>query len=250
MPNHQTPTQLPPPRMKTSTKMALAIMAGMVVAGAYVPWAPPPSGWVLLGVVVYVGLPLLVMVFHDLSELRQARMLVRHLDAYGEIGQDPEAWLDVKYEPLASEHIARWRRWFPWLLGILAVMVLAALLGAPRFVLIILAVIAFGREFFLAVNVIEWLVPANWSELTTSEQLRLRLNYLTFGLAMATIASGVVAIAIYLFFISDETLSWRHFAFAGFYGLLVWPCGRAAIRLLHQAVRRRPAEDRPAERPV
>ena len=240
----------PPPKWKRSTKTALAVIGGIMLAGLAVPRAPPPSGWVLIAVVVYLGLPLVVMVINDLSELRQSRILFRNLDVYPPTEEDPVQWFDVKYEPLAAEHIARWRRWFPWLLGILAAMALAAVAGLPAFVFIGLLIVGFGRELFLAVNVLEWLVPANWMGLSAAERLRLRLCLLVSALATGVISLGIVGVVYYLFFVSDERLSWRQFAFAAVYGMVVWPCGRAFVRFARKAFRRVPPDERPAERPV
>lgn len=228
----------------------MAILAGILLTALTLPWFPSPSGWILLVAAIYIGLPMILMVINDLSALRQARMLARNLEVFPPTPEDPVAWFDVKFEALAAEHMRRWRRWFPWLLGLLAIALVAALVDAPLSVVVALGLIGLGRETFLAVNVLEWLVPANWSHLSLAERLRLRLCLLFVAVITGAIAAGVLAFIYYLFFIRAEPLRWNVFAFTGVYGMLAWPCGAASIRCFRRVFRRIPPDERPSERPV
>lgn len=244
--------RLPPPGVCRSTKVAAAILFGIVLAGLAVPWFPSPAGWILFVVVIYVGIPMLLMVVNDLIKLRQDRMLVRNLEVFPPSPEDPDLWVDIKFAPLSLEHVVRWRRWFPWLLAMLGMMLLAGLAHQPwsPAAIVCLCLIGFGREILLGVNVLRWMVPATWMQLTTAEQVRLRLWLLLMAIVTGAIAFGVVGIVYFLFFVSGEPWRWNQFAFAGFYGLLVWPCGRACIHFCRQALRHIPPDERKSERPV
>lgn len=177
-------------------------------------------------------------------------MLVRNLDVFPPAARDEGRWLSVNFQPLAAEHISRWRRWFPWLLVIIVVIVLAASAGAPPVLIAALVAIGFGREFYLAVNVVEWLVPSNWPGLSQAERLRIRICLLAMATISGAIALGVVGIVYFLFFESDQPVKWNQLAFLGTYGLLAWPAGRASVKFARKALRRVPPEERLAERGV
>lgn len=190
------------------------------------------------------------MIANDLSVLRQSRLLAKNVEVYLPSDAEEEAWFSVDQLPLAAEHIARWRRWFPWLTGSLVVTGLLILVGAPVILTLLFAAIGLGREVFLAVNVLEWMVPANWFALTRWEKLRLRVIWLTSALALEVIALGVIALAFYFFFVSNEPLSWRHFAFTAVYGSAALPSGIGCYRLLRKALRSVPPSEASAERPI
>ena len=240
----------PPPGMQKSTKVAIAILAGSLLSGLILPWSPEGAGWLWLVVVIYVCIPMLLMVITDLSRLRQDRMLARNLEVFPPTAEDPELWFDIKYAPLAMEHVTRWRRWFPWAATMLVIAMGVTLFREPwSYALAIsLTLIAFTPEVLLAVNVLRWMVPVVWQTLTVAEQVRLRICLLLMSAVMGAISAGVIGVVYLLFFVSAEPLSWRQFAFTAFYGTLVWPCGKACIRYFWQAVRRMPPDDRKSER--
>ena len=243
------PFRPPPPPMRRSTKTALCILGGIAVAGATVPWMPSPSGLILLVVVVYVALPMLMLVVNDFIELRQERMLMRHLDVYGAGPDDPDLWVAVQYRPLAQEHLQPWRRWYRWLVASLGLVAAGGLLGAPVTIVAIVAAIALGREVFLAANVMEWLTPGDWPALTPAERMRLRACLLLMGLTGALIALLVASILVWMF-VFVRPIRWNVFAFAACYGVFGFVAAVRGMHLLKQALRTLPPDERKAERPV
>lgn len=238
--------------MQGSTKVGMAILVGMLLGGFLLPWAPTGSGWIYLMAVVYVGLPVSVMIANDLAKLRQARSLVRNLELYPATEEDPISWADVKHHPLATEYVERWRRWFPWLLSTLGAIVIAALARQPwsPYIIGLLATVGLGREFYLAVNVVQRWVPSVWHELTGVERLRLRFCLLAMVLASGAVALGIVGLAYFFLVIDDQPLSWRHIAFFAAYGIFALVGAVHCVRYCRQLLRPVPPEERPSEREV
>ena len=239
----------PPPKMPPSTRKAIAILLGVATAGLAVRWFPSPSGWILLVVIIYVGIPLAVMVLNYIVKLRMNRMLARRVELFPPTPDEPSGMIKIEFAPLAMEYVARWRRWSPWLLVMLAATVTAGFAGRTWFPLVVvLLLVALGCEFFLAANVLEWMVPAAWILLSRPEQVRLRVCVVLMGMVNGTIAFGFAGVIVFLFFISGEPWTWRIFAFTLVYGSLVWPCGKASFRFLRRAMRRIPCDDPDAAR--
>jgi hypothetical protein len=239
----------PPPSMTRSTKVALAMVAGVILGGFAVPWFPYPAGWIYFCVVVYVAIPLLLMVVLDLSRLRQERILVRNLEVFPPQAHGEAPWVNVDQRPIADEYVTRWRRWSRWLAGLVAFAAVIAVLGVPLGVVLIPAVIGLAREAFLAVNVLEWLTPANWQQLNRFEQWRLRACLAAMTVVNASIALAILAIVVYLF-VFIRPLQWNYFAFSLLTGMLAIACARRSYRYFGRLRQAAPANEEASERPV
>jgi len=238
-----------PPPMDRSTKVALAIVAGVIVGGFATPWFPYPAGWIYFVVVVYVAIPLLLMAVLDLSRLRQQRLLARNLEVFPPASDGDVPWVNVGQQPIADENVVRWRRWSRWFAGILALSVALAVFRVPLGVVLIPAVIALTAEAFLIVNVLEWLVPANWRKLTRWEQWRLRAWLAAMTVLNASIVFAIAALVVYLFAF-NRPIRWNLFAFTLFFGSFAVRCAMLCYRYFGQLRRAVPAHDETSERPV
>jgi hypothetical protein len=237
-----------PPSIDRSTKAAMAIVAGILLAGLATPWFPYPAGWIFVVVVVYVVVPLLIMVVLDLSHLRQLRMLARHLEVIPPETEHDHPWINVDQPPLADEYLTRWRSWSRWFGALLVCAALMAALKLPWGVALIPALIGLGAEAFLVVNVLECLVPANWHRLSRREQWRLRACLAAMVVVNASIALAIVATVVFLFV--NVPLRWNHFVFTFCFGMLAITCAKRTCRYFGQLRRAVPPDEERAERPV
>ena len=238
-----------PPSMESSTKVGLAIVAGVILGGFATPWFPYPAGWIYFVVVVYVAVPLLLMVVLDLSRLRQQTILARNLEVFAPESDCEAPWVNIDHQPVADEYVARWRRWSRWLAGLVALATVLAVLGVPLGVVSIPALIALTTEAFFVVNVLEWLVPASWRKLSRWEQWRLRAWLAGMTVLNASIALAIAAIVVCLFGF-DRPLRWNHFAFALLFGTLAVRCAGRCYKNFEQLKRAVPVDDETSERPV
>jgi hypothetical protein len=235
--------------MEGSTKVALAIVAGILLGGFATPWFPSPAGWIYFAVVVYLAIPLMLMAVLDLSRLRQQRILARNLEVFPPESDGEEPWVNVDQQPIADEYVLRWRRWSRWFAASMALAVVLAALRVPLGVVLIPALIALTREAFLIVNVLEWLVQVNWWRLTRWERWRLRAWLAAMTVLNASIALGIAALVVYLFGF-NRPVRWNHFAFALLFGLLAVRCAGRCFECFGQLRRAVPANEETSGRPV
>jgi hypothetical protein len=238
-----------PPAMEGSTKVALAIVAGVILGGFAVPWFPYPAGWIYFVAIVYLAIPLTLMVVLDLSRLRQLRIVARNLEVFPPVAQGEAPWVNIDSQPIADEYLTRWRRWSRWLAGSLGLAVLMPVLRIPVGVALIPAVIGLTREAFLVANVLEWLVPTTWAGLTRWERFRLRACVAIIAVVNATIALVVLAIVISLF-VFERPIRPNYFAFTFFFGMLAVACALRSYRYFERLRQAVPSGHEESERPV
>lgn len=236
---------LPTPQLERSTKIALVVLAAVLVFCVLAIWLPSPAGWIAALLFLYVGGTSTVLIVSDFGKLRQDRLFTRRASLLEPTPDDPDVRVVLDIKALTVDQLRPWRAWRKWF-GLIAIAAIVIYLVAPdasvRIVAGVLLALGWLRDLQLATRVLDTLPKSVWSGLSKLERGWLRAHAVLIGVVMISIWLGVVAIVAYMFS-GHIPVRWNTFAFALLYGWMALAAMKAGRRWIAMAFRAQPGHE-------
>jgi hypothetical protein len=241
-----TPDAPPYPTLARSARLSLWVLAGVLAFCVASIWLPPPSGAIAITLFVLIGGALSIVVLKDVATLREDRRVWRRLhwaDApAGTVAPEP-ARLVLDLADLKHEHVARWRRWRPWCVGLFLVAVALAVAmplatgdASSAFVAAPFAVIALLRDAQLALTTASSLPASVHATLRRYERAWLRTHLALVGVVLVGVGGAILGVVAYM--AKKEPLSLRLVLFGFFWGWIGLLALLGGLRFARRAFRR------------
>lgn len=235
--------ELQRPELPRSTRIGIGVLAFLGVYCLVVRWLPPPAGQILSVLIILVALPLAVMVLNDFSQLRQDRLVFRHLELVQATEANPVARLMLDAAGLSVFSLARWRRWRKWLaLFALLNISLFVAVGArnPAYTPILIMGPPLLRDLFLGINALEQMPPEIWLELPWWERAWLRLHASSLAIVVAIEVLAALGFVAYVWFSGNYKFSLSHIFLAVVWGGISLGGAMFAMQLARMAYHKVP----------
>jgi hypothetical protein len=247
---------MPTPQLRDSTRIGLWILAGLVVYSLIMPWLPYPFGIALTLLWLYVGLPLFLLLWKDLGQLRRDRMLARHALLRVSVEDEEVLGLQIEEAPLAQEHLQSWHAWRRWLVlgGVLAL--LLGLFGnyledwRLGLAFAVLAWIPFWlRDMYFALSALGWIPPETWRTLSLYDRVALRVHAGVMSVCALALVAGVVWLMVKVFRNLKHDEFWRLLLFTLVWGGILLGIASFGLRRAWDALRPVPRDYEAKENP-
>ena len=204
---------LPTPQMEASTRIALWVLACVLLFAIASVWLPEPAGWIAFMLVMYVGLSLGLMVLLDFRRLKTSRLALARMQLAPPTVDDPAARVLLDATALAQDMLKPWRAWRPWLAGfaLLAIAVGFLVPGPPTArvtAAAVVFVVGLLRDAFLAINALEVMPADAWASLRRPERALLRAYAAVLGSIVLAGSLAVVA-ALGWSWLQPEDMGWK-----------------------------------------